>query len=343
MRKEINGGFSSLGEFLVKVRMACTREGTPDSRLEKTAGRMEESDDSQGGYLVPELWADGIYSLALEDSIVRSRAVVLKAASDSLKVRTLVDSDRSSSIFGGVTFTWTEERGAKTSAISKPALGQLELTPHKLVGGLWVSNELEDDYGQFGQFMEIAFGRAIRFIEDEVFIYSGTGAGQPLSIMNSGLMISIARGGVNAVNWTDFAHLAERLLPDSWNRAVWLINPDAMDELLEATASAANQATVFDASRMTILNRPIIVTEKAAALGTTGDVILADFQHYIIADRSMEISASRHVPGSYGFVTDETFWRVVLRVDGQPVVNNAITPFRGGNTVSPFVCLTTSS
>jgi len=341
-RDEKTGGFSSLGEFLVKVRKACDGEGTPDSRLRKTAGHMEESDDSQGGYLTPELWADEILSVALENSIVRSRATVLKASSDSLKVRTLVDSDRSSNIFGGVSFSWVDERGSKTSGISKPALGLRELTPHKLVGSCWVSNELEDDYGKFGNFMKLSFGRAIRFWEDETFL-NGGGAGMPLGVIPAGFTITVTRAALGTLDWTDIAHMAERLLPDSWNRAVWLINPNALDELLESTASAANQVTVWDASRRTIMNRPVIMTENCPDLNTAGDIILADFQHYIIADREMRISASRHVPGSYGFLTDETFWKVVLRVDGQPVVDAAITPRYGANTLSAFVILSTDS
>jgi HK97 family phage major capsid protein len=93
------------------------------------------------------------------------------------------------------------------------------------------------------------------------------------------------------------------------------------------------------------LGMPIVATEKCSAVGTVGDVILADFSHYIIGDRGLEISASREAYGygGYGFLTDETFWRVVLRVDGQPLTANPITPYLGGATFSPFVCLTTSS
>jgi HK97 family phage major capsid protein len=100
-----DGGFKSFSEFLVSVRKVCDGE-IKDSRL-KTAGHMETGDDSQGGFVVPEIWADGIYHAALEDAIVRPRATVLKASSDSLKVRKMVDSDRSSNLFGGITFTWT--------------------------------------------------------------------------------------------------------------------------------------------------------------------------------------------------------------------------------------------
>ena len=347
--KTKDGDFKSLGEFLSRVRKACDGEAK-DGRL-KTAGHMEEADDSQGGFLVPEQWADKIFHAALEGAIVRPRVgdAAFRIKGDSLKVRKLDDCDRSSSLFGGVTFTWTKERGDKADVISKPAIGERELTLHKLVGSCFASNELEDDYGAFGKFMELAFGQAIRFIEDDAFI-NGTGVNQPLGILNSNALIPVPRWTAGAIDWRDFARMARRLLPDSWERAVWLINPDALHELFEATAPAALQATGWDLSRRTLWDRPFIVTEKCQSLGTLGDVILADFGegHYLIADKEMEISGSRHVDDIFwylqveyhqGFVTDETFWRVVLRVDGQPLMDAPLTPLRGGNTVSPFVAL----
>ena len=346
--KDKTGGFPSAGEFFVAVRKWY--DGTHrDGRLilEKTAGHMTEADDSQGGVLVPEQWADGIYHAALENSIVRSRATVIPASSDSLKVRRLVETDRSSSIFGGVTFEWTKERGDKTAAKSNPILGELELTPHKLIGSLWASNELEDDYGKFGAFMTTTFGQALRFIEDDYFLWGG-GAGVPLGALNAanGSLIAVTRNAIGFMNWTDIAHMARRLLPRSWESAVWLINPHVIDELFEATAPAANQATVLDLSARTLWGIPFIVTEKCQAMGTQGDIALCDFGHghYVVADREMRISASRHVEdSSVGWVTDETFWKVVLRVDGQPLLPSPITPYRGAETLSAFVVLTTTS
>jgi len=343
--KTKDGGFKSLGEFCVKVRKACDGEGTPDSRLisAKTAGRMETSVDAQGGFLVPEQWADGIFeAAALEGAIVRPRARVFPVTRDSLKIRTLVDTDRSSNIYGGITFTWTAERGDKSSNISDPEVGELELTPHKLVGTCYASNELEDDYGAFSEFIAQSFGKALAFIEDDAYI-QGTGGGMPIGIVNSGAEITVSRAANNLIDWTDFAHMAKRLLPASWKNAVWLINPDALDEIFEASASAANQATFLDLSNRTCFGAPIIPTEHCSAIDAKGDLILADWRHYVIADRSLEIAGSRHVPGSSGFLTDETFWRIVLRVDGQPTLSAPITPKRGANTLSPFVMLTQNS
>jgi len=342
--KDKTNGFNSFGEFLVKVRKACDGEGLPDSRLMKTAGHMEIGEDSQGGFLVPEKYADDIFNAALKDALVRPRATVLPMSSDSLKVRVLKDSDRSSGIFGGITFKWVSEGTDKSSAsyISKPALAQLELTAHKLVGGMFASNELEDDYGKFGSFMTQAFGQAVRFVEDDYFI-NGTGAGQPLGIINSGMLISPYRNTASSIQWEDIGNMVRRLLPDSWKRAVWLINQDALDSILDLEMGATDYLYAININERKLAGFPFEVTEKCPAFGSKGDIILADFGagHYLIGDRSIEIKGSRHVKDSndYGFLTDETFWRIVLRIDGQPLLSAPITPYRGAQTVSPFVAL----
>ncbi len=74
-------------------------------------------------------------------------------------------------------------------------------------------------------------------------------------------------------------------------------------------------------------------------LGTTGDG-LYDLSFYAIGDRQdFRIDTSNSVR----FTTDETVWRFVERVGGQPRVDSAFTPANGGATLSPFVQLSSST
>jgi HK97 family phage major capsid protein len=89
----------------------------------------------------------------------------------------------------------------------------------------------------------------------------------------------------------------------------------------------------------TLLGRPIYFTEKCKALGTAGDIILADLSYYLIGDRQkLTMATSQHVR----FTTDETAWRFVERVDGQPWVDAKFQP-ANGSTLSPFVTLYTAT
>ena len=82
----------------------------------------------------------------------------------------------------------------------------------------------------------------------------------------------------------------------------------------------------------------MIETEYNSTLGTVGDIILADFGEYQMIDKGgIQSASSIHVQ----FVTDETVFRFVYRVDGQPKWDLPLTPFQGTNSVSPFITLAT--
>jgi len=93
----------------------------------------------------------------------------------------------------------------------------------------------------------------------------------------------------------------------------------------------------------TLLGRPVIPIEQCQALGTVGDIILGDFSNgYILAEKGgIKSDMSIHVKFDY----DESVFRFVLRVDGQPVRATALTPYKGGATAtqSHFVALATRS
>jgi HK97 family phage major capsid protein len=338
MREKDKGGFSGLGEFARAVLLNRTR-GVPNPHL-KT---LTEGTDSAGGFAVPEAWADEIWFASMERAVVRSRARVMPMKTDTLNIPILADSDRSSAIFGAITATWLAEAADKSerSVATDAAIGNLKLIAKKLVASAIVSNELQADALDFGEFIRTAYGGAVAFYEDDAYI-NGSGVGRPLGILNAAATISVTRAAIGAIDIPDIKNMAARLLPAAWATAIWLFSPSALAELFELTASANNSATVINLADARILGRPIVVSEHCAALGTIGDIILADFDGgYVIGDREMSIDASPHVPGYFEY--DKTAWRVVLRVDGQPVLPAPITPRSGGSTVSHFVVLTTSS
>ncbi len=82
--------------------------------------------------------------------------------------------------------------------------------------------------------------------------------------------------------------------------------------------------------------RPVIPTEYNASLGAVGDIILFDPTQYLAIDKgATQFQSSIHVR----FVYDETVFRFVYRFNGQPTWRLPRTPYKGSNTVSPFVAL----
>lgn len=340
------GGYKSAGEFYVAVRKYF--DGVMDGRIDTLRkAALTENSDSGGGVLVPTEWAKQIYSAALEGAIVRPRANIVRMTGDTIKIPTLVDSARSSSIYGGVTLTWGGEGADNYASTVAPTFGECTLTAKKGVASCFISRELEQDAESLGSYLTTAFGNAVRFYEDDAFIW-GTGSGQPLGIMNAASLISVSRTNNMLVpSPVDVGEMASRLLPGCWSNAVWLMNQKMLYTWAAAvTTSGVNALAPIDLTEMIILGRPIIVTEHALAPGGPGDLVLADFSQYLIGDRDIYISASSHATYStntYGWFQDQTMWKITLRVDGQPLLPAAITAKRGGETLSPFVALTTAS
>jgi HK97 family phage major capsid protein len=78
--------------------------------------------------------------------------------------------------------------------------------------------------------------------------------------------------------------------------------------------------------------------EWSQALGTQGDIVLADLRHYVtITKGQVESALSIHLRFDY----DESTFRFIFRVDGQPWWTAALTPYKGTNTQSCFVTLAT--
>jgi HK97 family phage major capsid protein len=76
---------------------------------------------------------------------------------------------------------------------------------------------------------------------------------------------------------------------------------------------------------------PMIAVEQAATVGDLGDIVLVNLDQYILIDKGgIEQASSIHV----NFVNDETAFRFVYRVDGQPIDATVVTPANSALTQS---------
>jgi HK97 family phage major capsid protein len=131
---------------------------------------------------------------------------------------------------------------------------------------------------------------------------------------------------------------------------VWIVNHSVIPQLYQLVVKVKNVAgsenvggssvpyfTIGTDGTMRLLNLPIVVTEKTPALGTKGDVLLADLSQYAIGLRSdVIVEASRHA----GWSTDSTYYRSVLRADGAGTWSKPQTP-KAGSTRSWIICTET--
>lgn len=321
-----------------------------DGYLEKTYGSlrtkaaMAESSGTTGGYTVPPEFYGQLQALIAEEAILRPRAFVQPMTAATLMFPyldvTTVQAAGTSPFFGGVAMTWTEE--AQTRTETEPAFKQMELKAHELSGYAVSSNVLLQD-AAFGleRFLMKLFSTAIAWYEDYAFL-QGNGVGKPLGILNAKATIAVTRNAANSFKYVDAASMLSKLLPSSHHKAIWVVHPYVLAQLVQLADSSGRLVWVPNSGGAqnrvpgTLFGLPVLTSEKVPALGTKGDVMLIDPSLYVIGDRmQIDIAGSEHV----NFLKNQMTWRVVERVDGQPWLDNAITLQDGTSTVSAFVVL----
>jgi HK97 family phage major capsid protein len=339
-----DGMFTNASEFLHSISDHAYKNADLSEKLNTLKNDLSSVKPSDGGFLIPEILRAELLRVALERAIVRSRARVIPMDSLTVPFPKVDSTSNVSSVFGGVTGYWTEEGATLTE--SQPRFGRVELRANKLVLYTEVPNELiRDARPSMDAFINDIFPEAIAWFEDVAFFIGG-GVGEPLGFLNAPAAISSTRSVASNIAWVDVAGMYSRMLPQSLERAVWIVSPDVVGELLTMPFTATGDAPAllgggaFSTGAtpwpLTILGRPVIVSEKARALGAAGDINFVDFGFYLIGDRQ---AMSAKQSEDFRFNQDVTAFRVIERLDGRPWLDSPITPQNGGATLSPFVKL----
>lgn len=348
--KSNNGPFESFGLFLQAVRSAGVPGGGENKKLLeiRSASGLSETVPSDGGYLVQTDFANQLLESAFETGRLSSlcQRIELSSNSNRLEINGFDETSRvTGSRFGGIRGYWMDEAAEKTA--SKPKFRKLKFKLNKLIGLCYATDELLDDVTALEGVIRRGFAEEFGFLIDDAII-NGTGAGQPLGINTAGCMVTQAAEsgqGANTVIYENALKMSSRLLGKAEN-AVWLVHRDVLVQLglMTITGSSGGVFPVYlpptGASGPpygTMFGRPVIPIEQCQALGTAGDIILANFKEgYILVEKGgMQSDMSIHVR----FVYDESVFRFVLRIDGQPLLRTAITPYKGASTLSHFINL----
>jgi len=259
----------------------------------------------------------------------------------------MVDNDHSTNFFGGVTIYRPGEAAQKTQ--SKPHFASMELNVHKLVVLCAASDELIEDSPQsIETLLNTNVPAAIAFQADADFI-NGTGVGMPIGVLNAANpaleAVTAELGQVaDTIVWRNILSMYQSFFPVNENAVTWLANRDTFKELatmgLPIGTGGVPVWMPADGSvgrpHNTLMGYPVIFTEKCATLGDQGDIALVDWSQYYIGDKGgVKTASSMHLWFDY----DLQAFRFVLRNDGRPAWNSALTPYLGANDLSPFVVL----
>ncbi len=339
-------GFKSFGKQLMSVANAAG--GFPDPRLmEQKATGMSEGVPADGGFLVQEDFAAELLKLTFAQGEILSRVkrFPISANSNSLRTTYLDEGNRTDGHrWGGVLAYWKGEAVEKLA--TNPTFGQLLLELKKLIGLCYATDELLQDALALEAVISYAFQMEFTY-QIENAIINGTGAGQPLGIINAPALIQVAKEAGQAADTIvseNILNMWSRLWAPSRKNAVWFINQDCEPQLhsMYVAVGATGIPVYLPAGGLsatpyaTLYGRPVIPVEYCQTVGDLGDIIFADFSQYWMIDKGgMQQATSIHVK----FVEDETTFRFVFRTDGQPSWPGTLTPANSLTTLSPFVAL----
>ena len=305
--------FKKFGEFLQAVYVAGTG-GQIDSKLTRAATGMGETVPSDAGFLVQTEYAVGLLMRAYELAIIapKCRKISISSPANSIKINAVAETSRvTGSRWGGIQSYWAGEAGTLTP--SAPKFRQMELSLKKLIGLCYTTDELLGDASALGSIITQAFGDEFAFMMDDAII-NGTGVGQPLGIMKSNALVKVARTGAGAIANTDIANMWSRQWARGMTKSFWFCNQDTLPQFfnMSMTVGTGGMPVFLPPGGLsgtpysTLMGRPLIPIEQCQTMGTSGDLILADFGEYILVDKGgMSSASSIHVR----FVNDETAFR----------------------------------
>ena len=342
-------GFTRLGEFLKAVVMhERTRGRNSDPRLQAAASGMSEAVPSDGGFLVQKDFSAELIMRVYQTGQIASRVrrIPIGPNANGVKINGIDEDSRADgSRWGGVLAYWVNEADAFTG--SKPKFRQIELQLQKLIALCYSTDELLNDAAALETVISQAFAEEMMFkVEDAIM--NGTGAGQPLGLLNSGAVVQVAKDAADTtatISTLDVLNMWQRLWARSRQNAAWFINQDVESKLYPLTLGTGTAVQLLYTppgengnQYGMLLGRPVIPSEHQATLGTPGDIVLADLSQYLLIDKGApRQDYSIHVR----FLNDEGVFRFVYRVDGQPAWKKVLTPKNGTNTYAPFVSLAT--
>jgi HK97 family phage major capsid protein len=289
---------------------------------------MQEGTESEGGYLVPEGYAQEIIG-ALKDMSILRRAgarVITVTGTDSFNVPTLSHSTAA---------VKTSEEGAYSEV--EPTVGEVTFVPMKLTKLVKVSEELLMDsrIDLMRQVLMPDFEQAFASAENTYFVSgSGSGSSEPQGITvgasDSGVTTSSA-STISADNIIDTYHALGYLYRQN---AVWLMNDTtikAIRKLKEtSTGNYLWQPGLAAGQPDTIMGRPVYTLNTMPELGAASNrvIVFGDLSYYWIVDFGSE--SVRRLDELYSG-NGQVGFRAYRRIGGNVMLDDAIVYAAAGS------------
>ena len=334
-------GFDSLGDVLLGIK---NNDYKITGKLDKD---MDTIEGAGGGFLLPSAFSNKIIDLMLEQEICRPRCKVYslgKGKGKSLTIPAVDDYDHSSNVGGIVTY-WKAENTAYTE--SDVVIRQISMTANKLTVLCDLTEELLHDSAVATQdLVGGIFAKALGFEVDNCILSdAGTGAGKLLSISNSNAVVTVTKETEQDADTLVLANVEKiisRISPFSFPKSTWLTSLTCLPSLMHLNRPVGTSAAMYNPFNEAnniwkLYGRQLLFSEHMPVIGDSGTLQLIDFSRYaILLLQDITVKSD----SSLGFKSDRVSFKASIRIDGQPLDKDVLTPKRG-DTVGSFVKLGT--
>jgi HK97 family phage major capsid protein len=333
-----SGGFDNVGDVMQALYKKSRGEGF-DRRLEALQFRagINETVPSEGSFAIPTQFVERALNEGLEDTVLLQLCDRQLMTTNSMTCPAFVDNSHLATAPFGITWAQIAENGSWGTLQGTP-FRSMTLNAYKSGALFLVSNEwLSDSSSGIKQRLENIWRASLRwYVED--LMWSGTGAGMALGALVGGGALSVPKEigqKADTLMTENVVKMWSRLRPGSHARAIWGCNASCFPDLATlslsvgtggAPVSLLQPFNIAGAPSTAILGRPLYISEHLPAIGDSGDFCLLDPSLYLLGDRQQVLmDVSPHLK----FDSDQTVFRISVRLDAQPIYNEVLTPKNG--------------
>jgi HK97 family phage major capsid protein len=296
---------------------------------------MFETSGPDGGSLVPPFFVKTVFDKVRQRVTPFSQCRLIPVSSNAGVFPGVAETSLASgSRWGGMQSYWEGE--AQQGSVSHPALMNGQYRLKKLFTLIPVTSELFEDSDLLQPFLDETVHKEFLFDLNNMIV-NGVGVGAPLGTVKGPATISVAKDTNQATKTISASNVSSMWIRShgpSRANACWFANeefdPDSLG--LPTTPLSGWQPSV---EAPTLKGRPVFPLEQCQAIGTPGDLILADYSQHVVLMGAMRKQISMHFKFDYF----EHYLKFVYRVDSQPLWFSALTSLNGTVTKSPFVIL----
>ena len=339
---ETTFGFKSMAEFAVAVRSAQTGGGgeAVDRLYAAQPSTFNQNQGAGGeGFLAPPEYSKQVWDVAFENTDL----LAMCNPEPTLSNTVLKPKDEATPWGAvGVQAYWVGE--SQTLTLSKLALTGEMLQLHKLHAFCAATEEVLTDAPLLQSRLTRQAGNVIKWTAAEAVMW-GNGIAKPVGFMNAPSLVTVAADGGQATATITLSNLAKMMarILRTGGRPMWIANQDTIPQLIQLTLGNVpaylpfNQPIAGSPFEGTLMGYPVMFTEHAQTLGTSGDIVCANMDGYYAAVKQggIDFATSMHLY----FDSAQVAFRWQFRLAGMPFLSKAVSPSKGSNTKSHFVAL----